>query len=210
MPRVAHRLRLRPERVDEYVEAHAAVYPGLLDLISASGIRDYTIWLDGIDLLLTWEADDPAAAGAYEPDAPVRARWSEAMHDLFDERVHRDGAGTPREAASLGADEPPGPIRTASRAILRPGAGEAFAAALAARPPEALEAQRAAGLRRRWDWIDGTDAFTYLECDDPEALEDAAAGSAAHLDWLRTVEPLLDEATLRDGRRPMREVFRLD
>ncbi len=55
MPRTAHQLWLRPEpaAIEAYVVGHANVYPELLTLIRASGIRRYTIWLDGTDLLLT-------------------------------------------------------------------------------------------------------------------------------------------------------------
>jgi len=42
-------VRLRPEKEAEYVELHAAVWPEVLERLTASGIRNYSIFLrDGI------------------------------------------------------------------------------------------------------------------------------------------------------------------
>ena len=47
MARAAFVLRIKPDRITEYVEAHAAVWPEMRAAISDAGIRNYSIFLDG-------------------------------------------------------------------------------------------------------------------------------------------------------------------
>ena len=49
MKRYGMVIRLRPEKVREYVDLHAAVWPGVLERISASGLRNYSIFLRELD-----------------------------------------------------------------------------------------------------------------------------------------------------------------
>jgi len=66
-------IRLRPEKVDEYRRLHAAVWPEVLERISRSNLRNYTIFLrtlGGEPHLFScfeyvgddWEADQRAMA----------------------------------------------------------------------------------------------------------------------------------------------------
>jgi len=89
-------LRVRPDRIDEYVEAHRAVWPEMLDALRAAGIRNYTIFRAGNEVFGYFEADDLEAAGAYLAAQPVSARWQDAMADLLEERVP-DGGPPPLE-----------------------------------------------------------------------------------------------------------------
>jgi len=45
MKRMGMVIGIAPERIAEYKRLHAAVWPGVLDRIAASGIRNYTIYL---------------------------------------------------------------------------------------------------------------------------------------------------------------------
>jgi len=45
--RSAFVLRVKPERIDEYVVAHAAVWPEMLQALRDAGIRNYSIFRDG-------------------------------------------------------------------------------------------------------------------------------------------------------------------
>ena len=40
-------LRVRPDKIDEYVEAHSNVWPEMRDALSSAGIRNYTIFRGG-------------------------------------------------------------------------------------------------------------------------------------------------------------------
>jgi L-rhamnose mutarotase len=37
-------LRIRPDRIDEYVDAHANVWPELREALTSAGVRNYTIF----------------------------------------------------------------------------------------------------------------------------------------------------------------------
>ena len=85
--RTAFVLRVRPERVDEYVEAHEAVWPEMLDALRSAGIRNYTIFRNGNEMFGYFEAEDLEAAGRYLEGQEVSARWQDAMAELLEERV---------------------------------------------------------------------------------------------------------------------------
>jgi L-rhamnose mutarotase len=80
-------LRVKPDRVDEYVEAHREVGPEMLAALRAAGIRNYTIFRAGNEMFGYFEADDLEAAARYLASQEVSARWQDAMAELLDERV---------------------------------------------------------------------------------------------------------------------------
>jgi L-rhamnose mutarotase len=85
--RSAFVLRVRPEKIGEYVEAHRNVWPEMLDALRAAGIRNYTIFRAGNEVFGYFEADDLDAAAAYMERQPVSARWQDAMAELLEDRV---------------------------------------------------------------------------------------------------------------------------
>lgn len=89
--RTAFVLRVRPDKIEEYVAAHRAVWPEMLDALRAAGIRNYTIFRDGSQMFGYFEADDLQAAGEYLAQHDVSARWQDAMADLLEQRVPDQG-----------------------------------------------------------------------------------------------------------------------
>jgi L-rhamnose mutarotase len=85
--RSAFVLRIRPGRIDEYVDAHRDVWPEMLDALRGAGIRNYSIFRDGNRVFGYFEADDLDAAAWYLAAQPVCARWQDAMAELLEERV---------------------------------------------------------------------------------------------------------------------------
>ena len=90
--RSAFVLRVRPDRIDEYVEAHRTVWPEMLDALRGAGIRNYTIFRAGNEVFGYFEADDLDAAAAYLAEQEVCTRWQDAMAELLEERVPEAGA----------------------------------------------------------------------------------------------------------------------
>jgi L-rhamnose mutarotase len=86
-PRSAFVLRVRPDKLDEYVAAHRDVWPELLAALREAGIRNYTIFRNGNEMFGYFESDDLEAAGAYMAAQEVNARWQDAMAGLLEERV---------------------------------------------------------------------------------------------------------------------------
>ena len=87
MARGAFVLRIKPERVADYVAAHAAVWPEMRAAISNAGIRNYSIFLYENLAFGYLEAEDLDAAYATLAATEVNARWQTAMADLLERRV---------------------------------------------------------------------------------------------------------------------------
>ncbi len=84
-------LRVRPDKIDEYVEAHSNVWPEMRDALSSAGIRNYTIFRAGTQVFGYFEAEDLDAAERYLAAQEVCTRWQNAMAVLLEERVPDGG-----------------------------------------------------------------------------------------------------------------------
>jgi L-rhamnose mutarotase len=89
--RSAFVLKVRPDKIDEYIEAHRNVWPEMLDALRDAGIRNYTIFRHGNEMFGYFESDDLEAAGAHMAEQEVNARWQDAMAELLQERVPDEG-----------------------------------------------------------------------------------------------------------------------
>ena len=85
--RSAFVLRVRPDKIDEYVDAHRNVWPEMLDALRGAGIRNYSIFRAGNEVFGYFEADDLAAVERYLAQQEVSTRWQDHMASLLDERV---------------------------------------------------------------------------------------------------------------------------
>lgn len=97
MQRVCFELWVKPDRLDEYRERHAAVWPSMLEAIAASGRRNYSLFLrpDGM-LIGYYETDDDAASQASLEANPATAPWEAEMADFFVAMEGRPDQGAPR------------------------------------------------------------------------------------------------------------------
>jgi L-rhamnose mutarotase len=75
---------VKPEHIDEYVQAHAAVWPGVLAKISECNIRNYSIFLRGTQLFAYFEyvGDDFDLDMARMAADPETQRWWDWMMPL--------------------------------------------------------------------------------------------------------------------------------
>lgn len=92
MARVAWTARLRPDKIDEYVAAHANVWPEVLAMLKEAGVRNYSIYLFGDRAFGYYECDDAEAAITFQAAADINQRWTDAMRKLFDVEVAEHGA----------------------------------------------------------------------------------------------------------------------
>ena len=90
--RSAFVLEVRPDRIDEYVEAHREVWPEMLAALRGAGIRNYTIFRKGTQMFGYFESDDLEAASRFMAEQEVSGRWQDAMAELLEERVPDGGA----------------------------------------------------------------------------------------------------------------------
>jgi L-rhamnose mutarotase len=83
--RVCFLLQIKPERAEEYRRRHAAVWPEMLEALSAAGWRNYSLFLRGDGLLVGYlETEDFDRARAAMDAAGVNARWQREMAGYFD------------------------------------------------------------------------------------------------------------------------------
>jgi L-rhamnose mutarotase len=84
MPRYCFCLQVRPERMDEYVERHRAVWSDMLTALRDTGWRNYSLFLRDDGLLVGYvEADSLQAAQAAMAGTEVNARWQSEMAEFF-------------------------------------------------------------------------------------------------------------------------------
>ena len=84
MQRVCFLLKVRADRLDEYRERHAAVWPEMLAALSATGWHNYSLFLREDGLLVGYlETEDFAAARAGMEATDVNARWQAEMEGFF-------------------------------------------------------------------------------------------------------------------------------
>ncbi|MEU3989042.1 L-rhamnose mutarotase [Streptomyces platensis] len=75
--RLGKLIKLRPERREEYLRLHAEVWPEVRAMLTACGLRNYSIFLEG-ELLFSYAeyvGDDYAADMAKMAADPVTRRW---------------------------------------------------------------------------------------------------------------------------------------
>lgn len=84
MTRYCFTSRVRPDRLDEYRRAHAAVWPDMLAALRDSGWRNYSLYLSQDGLLVGhFESEDYPAAQEAMAATEVNGRWQAAMSEYF-------------------------------------------------------------------------------------------------------------------------------
>ena len=86
MPRYCFQLRVKPDRLAEYRERHAAVWPEMLRALAETGWHNYSLFLRPDGLLIGYvESPDLAAAQAAMDTTDVNHRWQAEMAEFFEE-----------------------------------------------------------------------------------------------------------------------------
>lgn len=90
--RICFLLKVRPDKIDEYKERHASVWPEMLDALHRSGWRNYSLFLRPDGLLIGYlETDDFDQARSAMKRYSVNALWQAEMA-LFFEMAAEGGA----------------------------------------------------------------------------------------------------------------------
>lgn len=86
MERVAFRLKVRKEMMDEYVRRHTEVWPEMLDALRATGWTNYSIFLDRADgsLFGYFETLNLQAALAGMGKTEINEKWQKDMAPFFE------------------------------------------------------------------------------------------------------------------------------
>lgn len=85
MQKVGFLIRVRPEKLDEYIRLHNPIWPELARDLLAAGMRNYTLWLDrsaGVEFGYL-ECDDWREVCARLEKSEVHTRWQTLMQDYL-------------------------------------------------------------------------------------------------------------------------------
>jgi L-rhamnose mutarotase len=95
--RVGFLIRLRKEKLADYIRHHNPIWPELVAELKAAGMRNYTLWLDreACTEFGYLECDDWKAVCAYLEKSEVHTRWQEFMKDYLLSEQNRGEAGQP-------------------------------------------------------------------------------------------------------------------
>ena len=89
--KIAFRMFLNPGQAAEYRRRHDEIWPELTRLLKASGIHDYSIYLDEEhDVLFAVLRREAGHTMNELPQHPVMQRWWAHMADIM--RSHADGS----------------------------------------------------------------------------------------------------------------------
>ena len=83
MTQYAWILGVRPGYEEEYKRRHDEIWPEMLDELKASGIRNYSIFRLGLDLVGYFETDDLKATVEYLKNSEVNRKWGEYMSPIM-------------------------------------------------------------------------------------------------------------------------------
>jgi L-rhamnose mutarotase len=90
-------LRVRKEKLAEYIRLHNPIWPELARDLKAAGMRNYTLWLDretGTEFGYL-ECDDWKAVCAALEKSEVHTRWQEMMSGYLLSTADEGQAGQP-------------------------------------------------------------------------------------------------------------------
>ena len=74
---------LRPGTEEEYVRRHRELWPEMKEAIHAAGIRDYHIYLHGLQVIGVFQTDDLEATLEFQKSNEAMGRWAAHNKELF-------------------------------------------------------------------------------------------------------------------------------
>lgn len=85
MQRICFLLKVRKDRLEEYKQRHAEVWPEMQRALLSTGWHNYSLFLHGDGLLVGYlETPDFEQALAGMKEQPVNERWQREMAPLFE------------------------------------------------------------------------------------------------------------------------------
>ncbi len=85
MKKFAFKMKLKPGCKEEYARRHAAIWPELKNLLSQTGVRDYTIFLDEeTNILFAVQKQDGEESSQDLGNNPIVQKWWKYMADIME------------------------------------------------------------------------------------------------------------------------------
>lgn len=84
MDRYAWKAMLKPGMKAEYKRRHDEIWPEMVALLKAAGIRNYTIWNVGDELFGYYECEKGLDyAASVQAQSPIVDKWNQYMEDVM-------------------------------------------------------------------------------------------------------------------------------
>lgn len=84
MQRICFVLEVRPEKITEYRQRHASVWPSMLKALRNAGWKNYSLFLQPDGLLVGYfETEDLTVSQQQMQAAPVNELWQQEMAPFF-------------------------------------------------------------------------------------------------------------------------------
>ena len=80
-------LEVRPGYEDEYKKRHEEIWPEMIDMLHASGVRNYSIFRNGLTLFGYFETENLDQTIAAINASDVNRRWGEYMAPIMKIKV---------------------------------------------------------------------------------------------------------------------------
>ena len=84
MQRIGRWTTLKVGLEEEYVRTHREIWPEMKEVIAASGIKNYSVFIRGRELFSYFEVEDLQATYAYLEQQPIAQKWQDTMAHLMD------------------------------------------------------------------------------------------------------------------------------
>ncbi|MCL5028317.1 MAG: L-rhamnose mutarotase [Bacteroidetes bacterium] len=98
MDKIAFKMKLKPGFKKEYKHRHDAIWPELKELLSKSGVRDYTIFLDeetNTLFAIQYQAGDNSSQDL--GSNPIVQKWWKYMEDIMETNPDSSPVSIPLE-----------------------------------------------------------------------------------------------------------------
>ena len=84
MEKYAWTAKIKEGTENEYVKRHNEIWPEMVALLKESGIKNYTIWLNGTTLFGYYECEKGIDfATKTQANSPIVDKWNEYMKDIL-------------------------------------------------------------------------------------------------------------------------------
>jgi L-rhamnose mutarotase len=84
MPRICFQLQVRPDRVEEYVRRHEAVWPEMREALATAGWHNYSLFMAPSGTVTGYvECEDFEQARRAMETTDVNTRWQQEMAPFF-------------------------------------------------------------------------------------------------------------------------------
>ena len=84
MEKYAWKGMIKEGALDEYIKRHDEIWPEMVEVLKAAGIKNYTIWNVGCEMFGYYECEKGVEyAAKVQAESPVVAKWNEYMKDIL-------------------------------------------------------------------------------------------------------------------------------